>query len=172
MIYLHLVLAALFMPLMLMMPFTGAAYLFGFQGEQTKTEAFRVTAQVPDDEAAREEFFRAEFAKQGVDFDFEYIRATATDFIFRPATRVHYTASKKEGELVFTKVEPTLLKRMIELHKGHGPRIMRLFEAIFGIALLLVTLSGLWLAWTVKPYRKATLISFAVGVLALAACMI
>lgn len=171
MIYVHLVIAAVFLPLMLIMPLTGVAYLLGFKGDQEKIEAFRVQAQVPEEMAAQEAFFRELFQQQGIDFDFEYIRGSKTDFIFRPATRVHYVAAKDGETLIVSKVTPTILKRLIELHKGHGPTLMRLYEIFFGIALVLVTLSGLWLAWTVKPYRKATLISFGVGVLVIAACL-
>lgn len=172
MIYIHLVIAAVFLPLMLIMPLTGSLYIFGFTGDQEKVESFRVQAQVPEEAKEKEDFFRDLFRRQGIDFDFEYIRGTKTDFIFRPATRVHYVATKDGETLVVSKVTPTLLKRLIELHKGHGPTLMRWYEAFFGIALILVTLSGLWLAWTVKPYRKATLISFGIGVLVIALCLI
>lgn len=175
MINIHLVLAALFMPLLLIMPFTGASYLLGFKGDQTKTEAFRIpTATLPEDMKEKEQFFRDEFKKQNIDFSFEYIKESGKSLIFRPATRIHYVASveKDTNEIIVTKVDPTLLLRLIELHKGHGPTMMRGFEAIFGIALILTTLSGLWLAWTAKPYRKITLISFAIGCSVILICLI
>lgn len=173
MINTHLILAAVFMPLMLMMPFTGALYILGYQGDQTKTEVFRITEPVPEDEKEKEDFFRRQLAAKGIDARFEYVRSTKTDFILRPATRVHYVASKAEGnELIFYRMEPNVLKRMIELHKGHGPRMMRWFEVAFGLALILTTLSGLWLAWTVKPYRTITLTSFTVGVVLILFCLI
>ena len=93
--------------------------------------------------------------------------------LFRSTTRTHFMAAKaNDNELIVYKIEPNLLKRMIELHKGHGPRMMRWFETAFGLALILTTLSGLWLAWTVKPYRNTTLISFAVGVALILVCLI
>lgn len=169
----HLILAALFMPLMLMMPFTGALYLLGYQGDQTKTEVFRISEPVPEEEKATEDFFRRHLEAKGMNSDFEYIRSTKTDFIMRPTTRVHFMATKADGnDLIVYKIEPNMLKRMIELHKGHGPRMMRWFETAFGLALILTTLSGLWLAWTVKPYRNITLVSFAVGVVLILVCMI
>ena len=173
-IYVHLILAAFFMPFLLLMPISGTGYLLDFKGSQEKTEAFRLN-EIPSEPGSEQEaFFREEFKKNGIDFDFEYIRGSKTNLIFRPATRVHYTASKDEaaGQWVVTKVDPSLMSRMIELHKGHGPRIMRWFEVAFGIALILTTLSGLWLAWTVKPYRTATIVSFGLGALAIAVCML
>lgn len=177
MTYVHLSLASLFMPLLLLMPFTGAMYILGFQGEQTKAEAFRIPAvAIPTDEAEQESFFREIFKANSVDYSFSYIRGGKNEFTFRPTSRVHFVAtvldSAEKPEIVFTKVEPNLMKRLIEVHKGHGPVAMRWFEVAFGLALILTTLSGLWLAWTVKPYRKATLISFGVGALIIALCLI
>ena len=173
MINIHLILAGLYMPLMLMMPFTGAMYILGYQGSQTSTEAFKSREIVPEGEAEREAFFRELFKKQGIDFNFEYVRVSKNDFIFRPQSRDHYVAVRAaDGELTFSKIEPTLLKRMIELHKGHGPVAMRWFEASFGLALILTTLSGLYLAWTAKAYRKPTLISFGIGAVVIVFCLI
>ncbi len=172
-IYVHLILAAFFMPFLLIMPISGTGYLLDFKGSQEKTEAFRLSTIPTEVGAEQEAFFREEFKKNGIDFDFEYIRGSKTNLIFRPATRVHYTAALEEGgQWVVSQVNPSLMSRLIELHKGHGPRIMRWFEIAFGIALVLTTLSGLWLAWTVKPYRTATIVSFGLGALAIAACMI
>lgn len=172
-INIHLVLASLFMPLMLMMPLTGALYILGFQGDQTKTEVFRISEPVPSEEKEMETFFREQLSKNGIDHDFEYVRTTKTDFILRPTTRVHYIASLADDkQLVVSRIEPTLLKRMIELHKGHGPRAMRWFEVAFGMALILTTISGLWLAFTVKAYRIITLSAFSVGVAIILFCMV
>lgn len=172
-INLHLILAALFMPLLLMMPLTGSLYILGYQGDQVKTKVFSVNASIPSDENEKEVFFREQFLKNEVDYKFEYIRSSKTEFIFRPTTRVHYVATQIEtNQYDVFRVEPTMLKRLIELHKGHGPRAMRWFEVAFGIALILTTLSGLWLAWTVKSYRTITLVSFSIGVLVIFTCLI
>ncbi|MBL7543287.1 MAG: PepSY domain-containing protein [Bdellovibrionaceae bacterium] len=171
-INIHLVFAAIFMPLMLMMPITGSLYLLGYQGDQTKTEVFRIHETAPNDEMEREEFFRKHLAAQGIDPTFEYIRSTKTEFIMRPTTRVYYVANiESDKTLIISRVEPTMLKRLIELHKGHGPRAMRWFEAAFGLALIITTLSGLWLAWTVKPYRMITLSAFGAGLLIMLVCL-
>lgn len=175
--YVHLSLASLFMPLLLMMPFTGVMYILGFKGEQKVAEAFRIpAATIPADEAEREDFFRKVFAANAVDYSFSYIRAGGKEFTFRPTSRTHYVAAVSDAgekaEIVFSKVEPNLLKRLIEVHKGHGPVAMRWFEVAFGIALIFTTFSGLWLAWTVQPYRKATLVSFGLGALIIALCLI
>lgn len=171
--YLHLILAAFFMPFLLIMPISGTGYLLDFKGNQEKTEAFRLNEIPTEAGPAQEAFFREEFKKNGIDFDFEYIRGSKTSLTFRPSTRVHYTANLEEGgQWVVTKVDPNLMSRLMELHKGHGPGLMRWLEIAFGIALILTTLSGFWLAWTVKPYRTAALAAFGLGALAIAVCLI
>ena len=171
-IYMHLGIASLFMPLLLLMPFTGAMYLWGFQGDTEKSLAFEISEGMPLEPKAQEAFFREQFLKNKIDYNFEYIKNSKTELTFRPTSRLHYMAKIDEGKIVVSKVEPNLLKRMIEIHKGHGPKIMRIFESIFGISLILTTLSGIWLAWSVKLYRKILLISFGVGTAILAVCMI
>lgn len=171
-INIHMVLASFFLPLLLMMPFTGGMYLLGFKGEQKTTESFRVLRDIPVEEEERMQFFREQFDAHQLDFDFEYIASSGSNFTFRPSSRVHYVASKVGSETIVSKVEPNLLKRMIELHKGHGPKLMKRFQMIFGLALILVTFSGLWLAVTIPAYRKITFISFGLGAALIAFCLI
>lgn len=172
MINLHLILAALFLPLLLLMPLTGALYILGYKGDQVKTEAFSINAVVPDNEKDQERFFREKFKEMGVDYDFEYIRSNKNEFTFRPTTKLYYLALREGEKITFTKVEPNLLYSLIELHKSHGPLMMKWFQAVFGLALILTTLSGLWLAITVKAYRAPTFISFGIGSLIILFCLI
>lgn len=172
MVTVHLALAAFFLPWMLILPISGAAHLWDLEGEPTREEAFRITATAPDDEGAREAFFREQFATLDPNFSFEYVRASRGDFTFRPSSRVHYTAKQAGEEIVFTRVDPPWLNRFMELHKGHGPWIMRWFEAFFGVALVLTTLSGVWLGWTVPSYRRTMLITGGLGLVAMALTMI
>lgn len=168
----HLVLAMVFLPFMLLMPLGGMLHLLDMDGTSVKTEAFRTSDVPPEDSAAQEAFFREQFKKAGVDFDFEYIRASGANFIFRPATRVHYVAAKSADGLVFSKVEPDFRTVIFEMHKGHGPRKMRWLEAAFGLALILASLTGIWLAVTIPAYRKITAVSLAIGMALCALFMI
>ncbi len=166
----HLAIGCYFLPLMLIMPLSGALHIWGVAEDQEKTEAFRVEAIVPATD--QESFFREQFKKQSIDFDFEYIKSSKSDFIFRPTSRTHYVATQEGSQLIFTKVTPNLNRRLMELHKGHGPQLMRRLEMIFGIALIFVALSGVWLAVSSKGYRKVTLISFSVGLVTILVCLI
>lgn len=172
MIQIHLVIAALFLPLMLLMPLTGTLYIWGVKGTDEKAEAFRTSGLVPEEKDAQEAFFREKFKEAGVDYNFEYVRARGAEYTFRPQSKVYFTAKAEGDALTFTRHDPALLTRLTELHKGHGPVLMRWFESAFGIALILTTLSGLWLALTVKAYRMTTLVSFSIGTAIMLFCLL
>ncbi len=169
-IYLHLGLASLFMPFMLLMPITGGLYLLGESGEMKKSEAFMIEGRAPDSD--REVFFRDQFKSRGLDFDFEYIRESGKDFTFRPSSRIHYSATQMDNGIQVFRLEPSWLKRLVEIHKGHGPQLLKWIQVAFSLTLILVALSGVYLAWLVPAYRKVMGLSFAVGlVLILAAAL-
>jgi hypothetical protein len=161
----HLVLAAFFLPLLLMMPFSGVLYLWDKEGEVIKTEAFTISEPLPAAEDQRAAFFKDQFAQHNVSYKFESMRASrdGKDFTFKPTSRLHYTASVKDNGIVVSEANPTLLRRFIEIHKGHGPEMMRYVETFFGWALIFVAISGVWLAVTSKAYRKPLIISFVLG---------
>lgn len=170
MLNLHLVLSGLFIPFLIIIPLSGSLYLLNVKGTAEKQEVLRVHTISPIED--KEAFFRSLFKDNQIDFDFEYIKENPGELIFRPANRVHYTAKIIDGEVIVTKVTPSILNRMMELHKGHGPRIAKYYEAAFGTALMLLLLTGIYLAWTVKNYRKVVGISFLAGLAALLALFI
>ena len=161
----HLALASVFLPFLLLMPITGGLHLLEIDGGQVKTFEFETSESVPETEAERLEFFHAQFKNQQITFDFEYVRTNGKDFTFRPTSRVHYVATQTASGLTFSRVEPDLLKRLFEIHKGHGPLLMKWIEVAFALALILAAMSGLWLAVTSKIYRPVLLVSFASGLL-------
>ncbi|HRK06790.1 MAG TPA: PepSY domain-containing protein [Pseudobdellovibrionaceae bacterium] len=173
-IQLHLLLAAFFLPLMLMTPLSGTLYLLGFKGEQSVAEAFRVAGQFPSELQMDEQeaWVRARFAEQKLDFDFEYIRAGKGEWVFRPSSRVHYMAKQSEGEVIFSRLEPNLQKRLMEIHMGHGPQLMKKLQIGFGIALILTALSGLYLAWGIANYRARAAAAFGIGSVLILLCLI
>ncbi len=172
-IQIHLGLASLYLPLLLMMPMTGGLYLLGFKGSETKTEAFKTEAPLPVEKSEWRTFFNQQFENQKIDFQFEEIKEAGNDFLLRPSSRTHYSATKNsDSTLTFFKIEPNLLKKLVEIHKGHGPKLMKWFEISFGVALILTALSGLWLSITVPKYKKITWISFGIGSAIILICLI
>ena len=162
-INLHLGVASLFLPFMLLMPITGGLHLLGVKGEQVKTTAFKIEEPLPEDPKEQEAFFRDQFKKQGIEFDFEYVRAGGGNYTFRPSSRVHYMATKSDAGIEVFKLEPDLAKRLMEIHMGHGPGLIKMMQIAFAFALVLVSLTGVWLAVVLPAYRQVMLMSFGVG---------
>ena len=162
-IRLHMVLAAVFLPFLLLMPLSGGLYLLGIKGSQTKTLAFQVAAQVPETTGEQEDFFRQLFSQQGIDFDFEYIRGSGPDFVFRPSSRDHFSARAQEGQVSVYKLEPDLLASLMEIHKGHGPTHVKWLQRLFALGLLLITFSGVLLASQIKAYRRLMFSGILIG---------
>lgn len=160
----HLILASLLMPFLLLMPLSGVFYLLDIKGETVNEFSFVVSEPIPFEAEAKIQFFREQFKKNNIDFEFESIKDAGKELIFRPTTKLYYTAILiPENDIRVYKSKPNLVKKLIELHKGHGPKILRILEIIFGISLITIALSGVWIAVITKPYRKPMLISFSIG---------
>ena len=61
------------------------------------------------------------------------------------------------------KVTPTPLAALLEIHKGHGPALYRVFGAIAGLMLFIVVIGGLLIGLLSPAYRKATIMSTIAG---------
>ncbi len=163
---LHLAMAALFFPFLLVMPISGGLHVLGIDGVETTAVEFTITDPVPEAKDQWETFFREQFKKAGVDYDFEYIRGGGTsDYVFRPTTIDYFKGSKTEAGLEMSRVKPSGLKSMLELHKGHGPRIMKYIEAAFSLCLLIAAFTGVYLGLTSRLYRPVMIGSMVVGFL-------
>ena len=172
-IKIHLILASLLMPFLLIMPLSGVFYLIGFKGDAKTELAFTISEKIPLDLKEKEAFFNEQFKQNNISYKFEYIREKDNEVIFRPSSKLHYTATIiPDGVTSVYKSQPNLTKRLIELHKGHGPRLMRTLEIIFGFALIIITLTGVWIALITKPYRKPMAISLLIGIIAVASAML
>lgn len=162
----HTFLATLFLPFALLLPLTGVSYLLGFKGDVVKTEAFKLVTQLPEDESEQIQMFRNTLLQH--DFTFEKMVFKDGEYIFRPTSRPYYSAKvTQENEVTFFKNEPSLMKRLLEVHKGHGPARLRYLEIAFGIALLIISFSGLWLALSLKAYCKISVVGLTLGALLL-----
>lgn len=150
----HLYLSAFFTPFLLLMAFTGTAYLFNFKGD-AKTETVRTLEGIA---VVDKELVSSTLKAIDPDYSFEYIKESGSTVLTRPMTRVYYQFVKNESGFLIQKVTPNFLRRIIEVHKGHGPGMLKNLEKVLGLSLLLVILSGVWLALSTKRDMKITLI--------------
>lgn len=149
------------MPLLVIVPLSGTQYLLGIKGAVEKSDAFSVANPFTTDKKQIEQIFK----DQKVDFDFEYVKSKGDTAILRPATRNHYEVHKTETGMKFVFVKPNWIKVMQELHFGHGPKIMKQLQILFGLSFFFVILSGFFLSWSLKKFKPLLFGSMAVGIL-------
>jgi hypothetical protein len=156
-IKLHLYLSAFFSAAIILVAVSGGLYLIGIKGwvEQTPVGTLSAGQQLlanPSQSAVE-----SALAEAGVsDFRFDYVKQKGTQLITRPTTRAFYTLDVAGDEIIVRYNEPSLQKRMIELHMGHGPSAYKVYQQIFAAGMLFIILSGLWLGLSSDRLRRAT----------------
>ena len=119
------------------------------------------------------DYVAAHIKKMAPDYSFEYIKEKTGVFYTRPTTRTYYKIKKKgQSAYVVYKVTPNFLASIIEVHKGHGPSLLKTLEKVLGFILMLILFSGVWLALQLKRDRKITLILMSSGFALLSAMIL
>ena len=156
-IKLHLYLSAFFSAAIILVAVSGGLYLIGIKGsvEQAPVNILdggRTLMADPSHNAVSQALNRA-----GVSgFEFEYVKQRGAQLITRPTTRPFYTLDIQEDEITVRYNEPSLQKRMIELHMGHGPTAYKRYQQVFAAGMLFIMLSGLWLGLSSARLRLST----------------
>ena len=156
-IKLHLYLSAFFSAAIILVAVSGGLYLIGIKGsvEQAPVNILdggRTLMADPSHNAVSQALYRA-----GVSgFEFEYVKQKGAQLITRPTTRPFYTLDIQEDEITVRYNEPSLQKRMIELHMGHGPTAYKRYQQVFAAGMLFIMLSGLWLGLSSARLRLST----------------
>ena len=165
-IKLHLYCSAFFAAAIILVAVSGGLYLIGIKGtiEQTPVGTLTTGQQLSQDPS--EANVQAALASLGVsDFEFEYVKQKGSQLITRPTTRPFYTLDISGDEVVVQYNEPSLQKRMIELHMGHGPTAYKTYQQVFAAGMLFIILSGLWLGLSSARLRLSTAVISGTGVL-------
>ncbi len=163
-IQIHLIAAAFFTPALVIIAISGGLYLLGIKGSVSYTEIpvpanVTFNAQANDLEAEMQTLL----SQLNIEHTFEYVKVSGNTFITRPTTRTFYEIKAKEGALTVAKASPSVQKRLIELHKGHGPLLFKDFQKFMAAALLLILLTGTWLGLSATGLRTTTSISISAG---------
>ena len=165
-IKLHLYCSAFFAAAIILVAVSGGLYLIGIKGtiEQTPVGILTTGQQLSQDPS--EANVQAALASLGVvDFEFEYVKQKGSQLITRPTTRAFYTLDISGDEAVVQLNEPSLQKRMIELHMGHGPTAYKTYQQVFAAGMLFIILTGLWLGLSSARLRFSTAVISGAGVL-------
>ena len=168
-ILLHLLFAGFMAPAFLLLSVSGGLYLVGVKGQTVSTPlALPPGASLDFQATDLDAEVRAFLARAGIDHDFEYVRDRGDTLDLRPTSRAYLSIARTEEGLRATRHEPDLQKAMIELHKGHGPRLFKLYQKAVAVALLAVVLGGVLVGLLAPVWRRTTLFSLAAGTLVFA----
>ena len=165
-IKLHLYCSAFFAAAIVLVAVSGGLYLIGIKGtiEQTSVGTLATGQQLLLDPS--EAKVQAALASLGVsDFEFEYVKQKGSQLITRPTTRPFYTLDISGEDAVVRYNEPSLQKRMIELHMGHGPTAYKTYQQVFAAGMLFIILTGLWLGLSSARLRFSTAVISGAGVI-------
>lgn len=163
-INLHLIFAGIMAPAFLMLAISGGLYLLDIKGTTTDTPVVLADGAVLDFKSdTLEADVRALLVRSDIDHDFEYIRDRGAQIELRPMSRTYLSFSQNAGGLSATRHDPDLQKSMIELHKGHGPTLFKLYQKLVAILLIGVVLGGVLVGLLSAAYRGKTIASLVIG---------
>ena len=165
-ILLHLFGGSFMAPAFILVAITGGLHMVG-DGEKVETSAITLPAgtQVDLKSETAEDDVRAILKAANVDMKFEYLKIRGSSFETRPTSRTHVKFKPSPNGLTATLNKPNFQKAMMEIHKGHGPKILRTYHKLVALTLFLIIFGGLMIGVLAKAYRRKTLVSLALGTL-------
>lgn len=164
-IKIHMYLAAFFTPAVLLTAISGGLYLVGIKGEVSEDRIYsKAGATIDSASSSLQAEVDTLLAEAGVEsFSYEYVKVSGNRLYTRPTSSDYYVVESTPSGLEVIQAQPSLQKRMIELHKGHGPGWFKTFQKVFAVGLLFIMLSGLWLGLANTRLRRSTLVTAGSG---------
>ena len=150
----HLCVAAFLAPVVLLMAVSGGPYLLGIKGKVTETPidlapGAALDLAAPDLESA----VRQLLADADIEHRFESLKREDGTLTTRPTSRVHYVLRVEQDGVRATRNQPDVQKRLIELHKGHGPTAFKTLQKVMAAGLLVIVGTGFWLGLSAVGLR-------------------
>ncbi len=160
----HLWFAGFLAPAFLLVAVSGGLYLLGNSGSFKSEPVPLPSGATLNFESPRlDADVRALLASADIDQSFEYIRNRGAVIQLRPTSRTHLEFRQTPDGLTATRKVPDLQGRLMELHKGHGPSLFKLYQKLVAIGLILVVFGGLLVGFLAPAYRRQTSIALAIG---------
>jgi len=160
----HLWFAGFLAPAFLLVAVSGGLYLMGNSGNfESEPVSLPSGAALNFESPTLEADVRALLDTSDIDQPFEYIRNRGTVIQLRPTSRTHLEFRQTPDGLTATRKVPDLQGRLMELHKGHGPTLFKLYQKLVAIGLILVVFGGLLVGFLAPAYRRQTSIALAFG---------
>ncbi len=157
-ITIHMYLAAFFTPAVLLMAVSGGLYLIGIKGQVDEERIYSSQSSIDPTSKSLKTDVDKLLSDAGVSaFNYEYVKVSGNRLYTRPTSSNHYIIESGSDGMDVIYARPSLQKRMIELHKGHGPGYFKTFQQAFAVGLIFIMLSGLWLGVSNQRLRRSTL---------------
>ena len=156
-INIHLYLAAFFTPVLLIMAISGGLYLMGIKGSYTEQQVFQGNSvKVDPSNKHLEDEVSKILASLNIDHSFDYAKKSGSTLYTRPTSKLHYVIQSSEDEVTVIERTPDFVKRLVELHKGHGPSWFKTFQKVMAAGLIFILITGLWLGLASPMLKRQT----------------
>lgn len=166
-ITIHLYAAGFLAPLFLLVGFTGAAYIAGVEPKAVETPIdLPATLQIDPTSPSLDDDVSTILVGAGIDPGFDYLQTWDGGIQTRPTSRTYVEFDLSGDAPKATKFQPDFYYSLLEMHKGHGPEIFRIYQIIAGTGLLIVVIGGVAVGLIAPAYRRDTLIASALGLVA------
>lgn len=160
----HLWLAGLMAPAFALHAISGGLYLMNIKGEASSERvSLPDNAQLDFKSETLEADVRQLLKTMNLNHDFEYIRNRGTVIQLRPTSKTYLEFKQSASGLTATRVKPDTVRSMMELHKGHGPKIFKSYQKLVALLLLGVVFGGILVGLLAKAYRRQTVIAVVLG---------
>jgi len=161
----HLWLAGLMAPAFALHAISGGLYLMNIKGEaSTERVALPANAKLDFESETLEADVRAFLKSANLKHDFEYIRNRGTVIQLRPTSKTYLEFRQTPQGLSATRVKPNNIRSMMELHKGHGPKLFKSYQKLVALLLLGVVFGGILVGLLSKAYRRQTTVAVIGGI--------
>lgn len=160
----HLWLAGLMAPAFALHAVSGGLYLMDITGEvATERVALPEAVTLDFESSTLENDVKNLLKRSGVEHDFEAVRVRGSTIQLRPTSKPYLEFKQTPQGVTVTRKKPDVIRSMMELHKGHGPKIFRSYQKLVALLLLGVVLGGILVGYMARAYRRQTIIAVALG---------
>lgn len=171
---LHLIIGSYFLPIGIMFAITGGLYTFGVKGDYvTQTGKILIQeAATPDlnalnamadkylaDNGLKKPTGEASIKKAGTSWQFEWTGSN-NDLVIEP--------TNNPLELKLSLKQTTKHRYFVQLHKAKGGTPFKVLAGFFAVSLVMLFLSGFFMANQIPKFKKIWLISAALGLITFA----
>lgn len=161
----HLWLAGLMAPAFALHAISGGLYLMDITGDvASERVALPEVATLDFGSSTLENDVKGLFTRAGVDHEFEAVRVRGSVIQLRPTSKPYLEFKQTPQGVTVTRKKPNFVRAMLELHKGHGPKLFRSYQKLVALLLMAVVLGGILVGFMARAYRRQTVIAVALGI--------